>query len=493
MLSLSRSKLLCLSAIMLLPGALCAQTAVPLIGDAQVLPGNAHNYGSATLVDVGGANGFQGLFQFDLSMLPAGTTASSVSNATLRLFVTMASVPGSVDIYAANGSWSESTVSGVGTPTEGTLVAPSVAVSQSGSWIAIPVTAQVQAWLNGTPNNGFLIVADPSATLVGFDSKESTTTSHPAALEIDLLGPAGANGPTGATGATGPVGPTGATGATGPAGPAGTVTGPTGPTGPTGSTGAAGPTGAAGSAGPGGPQGNQGPAGPTGPTGIAGPTGPTGPTGSAGPPGPTGPQGAAGAAGAQGTAGPVGPTGPTGPTGATGSPGAQGSAGPQGPVGSTGPQGSVGSQGPKGPTGSTGPAGPTGPTGVFNNTTYPIFDLGNNADSTSAVTIPSNTTDHFFLLHTSDGSDGFDGPYHVNLPPATFAGQVITVLSTNPSTNAFVDYYPGSGDQIRFGSFVAASNAAGNTNTQGTFYQSSDNWGQFISDGNHTWYMVQGY
>jgi len=41
---------------------------------------------------------------------------------------------------------------------------------------------------------------------------------------------------------------------------------------------------------------------------------------------------------------------------------------------------------------------------------------------------------------------------------------------------------------------VAASNAVANTNsegpTQGTYFQSGNNWAQFISDGNHHWYVL---
>jgi hypothetical protein len=52
-----------------------------------------------------------------------------------------------------------------------------------------------------------------SLTSVQFDSKENTTTSHPAMLTIVLAN----NGPTGATGPAGSNGATGATGATGAA------------------------------------------------------------------------------------------------------------------------------------------------------------------------------------------------------------------------------------------------------------------------------------
>src|SRR5947209_5284668 len=91
-------------------GMLCvpgfSQTA-PLVGDASFATGNATNFGSTPTLNVGGALGFQGLLQFDFSKLPAGTTASQVSSATLRLYVNKIGTAGTVDIFAANGAWNE--------------------------------------------------------------------------------------------------------------------------------------------------------------------------------------------------------------------------------------------------------------------------------------------------------------------------------------------------------------------------------------------------
>ena len=115
------------------------------------------------------------------------------------------------------------------------------------------------------------------------------------------------------------------------------------------------------------------------------------------------------------------------------------------------------------------------------------------------MTIPSDTTDHFFLLHTTEdstGQNGYSGPYNVTLPAATTTGQVIAILNSNPTTAAFTDYYPASGDQILGNAFIAASNAVLNPGcpstacNQGTYFQSGANWSQFISDGNHHWYLL---
>ena len=318
-----------------LTSALSFAQSLPLTQDAYFNPGNSANFGATVTMGVGGAANSQSLAQFDLTALPAGTTASSVSKASLVLFVHTVTTAGTVNISTANGSWTEGSVNGTNNPVALAAVASGVAISAPNTFIVVDATAAVQAWLNGTANSGFLIAGDRTVN-IALDTKESTTTSHPPQLLITLS-------------SSGPAGPTGATGATGVAG----SIGPTGPTGPAGATGAPGVTGA------------------TGPTGLTGPTGATGITGSTGATGAIGPTGATGATGVTGATGATGVTGSTGATGATGftgPTGPSGPAGPTGPTGATGPTGNNGSTGAAGPTGPTGPAGSAGtgaaPTGV---------------------------------------------------------------------------------------------------------------------------------
>ena len=374
----------------LLPVLARGETA-PLAGDTYIVTGDASNHGGLTAISVGGGTAAQGLLVFDLSHLSG--TAARVARARLWFYVSKVSFPGPVNIAAANAPWSESTVSGVGGPAPGTVVASGVPTTTVG-WVEVDVTAQVISWLGGSPNDGFIISAQIPSTTIYIDSKESVTTSHAAFLDVLFSGAAGPAGPTGAQG------PAGTTGAAGPAGSAGA----------TGNTGAPGPAGV---------------------TGVAGPTGPTGPVGA------TGPAGAIGAAGVVGVSGPTGPTGPVGPTGATG---AAGSAGPAGAAGPTGPTGALGAPGAPGAAGATGPAGAAAnhdsvsPTVLVNGSviadsdTHFVFLVDN---STSAATIT--------LPHASSGAGkqirlqatvpyntrlitviptGSDGIWDTNFPPA---------------------------------------------------------------------------
>jgi hypothetical protein len=183
----------------------------------------SQNYG-ATALSIGG--GSAALIGLDLSPLPAGTTAANIARATLTVFVNKVFVAGALDIAPLTGSWSESTVTYSAFPSVGPIVQHDVPVTASGSYVTFDITSLVQQWAAGTPNHGVLIVrsVDQPDTMVNLDSKESTSTSHPAYAEITItsMGPAGPTGPTGPAGATGPQGPQGLTGTTGPAGPQGT-------------------------------------------------------------------------------------------------------------------------------------------------------------------------------------------------------------------------------------------------------------------------------
>jgi hypothetical protein len=310
------------------------------------------NSGALSNLDVGG--GYTTLLQFDLSLLPQGTTASQIQRAVLRVYANRVTTAGLITLAPVTGSWGEYSVTYATQPAVG-APAGVVTVSQAGAFVAIDLTSIVQGWITSpATNNGVSLSA--GTAVVQFDSKENDETAHPAALEIDLAN----SGPAGATGATGFAGPQGIQGVAGPAGPQG-LTGPAGP---------AGPAGASGSSGSGGlvfqgtysstqnyAQGDvvawqgssftsligsnhgntpslspqqwgilsaQGPAGPAGATGATGAPGPQGLPGSVGPNGPVGPQGLqgiAGQAGAQGIPGAIGATGLSGPAGPQGVPG----------------------------------------------------------------------------------------------------------------------------------------------------------------------------
>jgi len=202
------------------------------------------------------------LIRFDLSALQSlALTSSDIQKATLTFFVDSVTTPGTVDIALPGQSWTETgtnygnfNFSKVSPP-----FATGVPVNTAGQYVSVDITFQAQQWLSHVlPNNGVIISATlGTQTSVQLDSKENTATSHPAVLNVVIVGTGHVIGPTGPTGFPGATGAVGATGATGG----------TGATGAVGATGSIGPTGPIGSQGPTGPTGSQGPVGATGATG----------------------------------------------------------------------------------------------------------------------------------------------------------------------------------------------------------------------------------
>src|SRR5208283_4666039 len=158
------------------------------------------NYGSNVLLDVDGATEIA-YIQFNLSSIPAGV---SISQATLKLYVNAVTKAGSFNVDYVNGAWTESKITASLAPALGTTIVSSVPITTASKnqYILINITPAVVAWLNGTqPNDGIALVAN-STFNASFDSKENTTTSHPAELDIVFAG-SGGSGITGITTASG--------------------------------------------------------------------------------------------------------------------------------------------------------------------------------------------------------------------------------------------------------------------------------------------------
>ena len=198
-------------------------TEAPVSADASVNSAySAVNYGTLTNLYVNSAS--TTLLQFDLSSLPAGTSASQISKATLVVYVNRINTSGVVTVQPVTSSWSESSVTYATIPSLGSAAA-SFTPTVAGQFVSIDVTALVQGWINAPSGNYGLSLSTTSGDVL-FDSKENDETGHAAHIDITVTsqgpqGPAGPQGPIGSTGAAGPQGPAGPAGATGAAGPAG--------------------------------------------------------------------------------------------------------------------------------------------------------------------------------------------------------------------------------------------------------------------------------
>ena len=421
-----------------------------LVGDTYFSAGVPGPNGATTTMIV--LNGSPGLVQFDLSAVPPGST---VSSAYLRVYVNKLTAAGALSFYQITSPWTENTATFSTAPTVAGSAFASMPVTVANSFVLVDVTSLVNGWLASPATNFGIEISGDSTISVQLDTKENTLTSHPAALDLTVVGPSGPAGPSGAAGVTGPLGPSGATGASGPSG----APGGSGPNGPSGAIGASGPSGVPGlpgTAGTTGPSGAAGPSGPIGASGAVGAIGPAGPSGAIGAAGPSGAKGLQGAAGPSG-AGPVrseagGPSGLAGPSGQAGLGGAQGppgSGGPSGPTGAQGNTGQAGSAGPNGPSGPSGAAGANGPT----SNAYSITAANYNSN-VNTYTISNTDLHEVFLIHQTGGTTvcpGGAGCVTVTLPlsTATPAGKRISIFLDNaPATAGQFQVQTQGADQI---------------------------------------------
>ena len=159
------------------------------------------NYGAQKLLDVESTQ--TTFIQFDLSAIPAGYTSADITKASLKLYVNAVTTAGSFNVDYVNGTWTESTLDASNAPALGTTIAASVPLitKDKNQYILVDVTTAVQAWLSGTANDGIALVAN-SPLNASFDSKENTTTSHPAELDI-VFAAGGGSGITGINTASG--------------------------------------------------------------------------------------------------------------------------------------------------------------------------------------------------------------------------------------------------------------------------------------------------
>jgi hypothetical protein len=158
------------------------------IGDSYINTATpTKNFGTATTLDVESTQ--TTFIQFNLESIPSGYTSADITKATLKLFVDGVTTAGSFNVDYVNGTWTESTIDANNAPALGTTIAASVPLvtADKNQYILVDITAAVQAWLSGTPNDGIALVAN-SPLDATFDSKEATKTSHTAELDIVFAG-----------------------------------------------------------------------------------------------------------------------------------------------------------------------------------------------------------------------------------------------------------------------------------------------------------------
>jgi hypothetical protein len=179
--------------LLMLPAAAGAVT-FPVAGDAYLSQTYANqNFGNSPTLNVGGnlGAGNWALLRFDLSSLPKTITANDIQKATLTVFVNKVFASGALDVTGMTFDWQEPVVtySQVFNLLATLSVVNTVPVTTSDSYVTFDITSLVNGWVNSpSTNNGVLITASATApnTVVALDSKEATSTSHAAYLDVTL-------------------------------------------------------------------------------------------------------------------------------------------------------------------------------------------------------------------------------------------------------------------------------------------------------------------
>jgi trimeric autotransporter adhesin len=143
------------------------------------------NFGSAIELEIRASSSDQSrpVIGFNLPAIPAGEV---ITSATLQLYVTTGTAPGTVSIHSVTDSWTEGGVTWANTSADFDPTAEtSLAVNALGA-VSFDITALVRGWANGTiANNGVMAITNTANGR--FASSENGTISRRPLLTINTV------------------------------------------------------------------------------------------------------------------------------------------------------------------------------------------------------------------------------------------------------------------------------------------------------------------
>jgi len=112
------------------------------------------------------------MYRYDLSAIPSN---DSILSARAWFYVSKEHPQGPVDIHRLNADWTETdaTWDTMGANMDSTVLASIPAQPAAGVWVAVNLTAQVQAWVNGEPNFGITLNSTSEGTHGDYASREA--------------------------------------------------------------------------------------------------------------------------------------------------------------------------------------------------------------------------------------------------------------------------------------------------------------------------------
>ena len=117
------------------------------------------------------------LLRFDLSSIPA---TSTILSATAWFYVNQPHPEGSVDIHRITADWIENdaTWNTMNANMDSTVITSIPPQPATDVWVAVNLTSQVQAWINGQPNYGIMLNTTSEGVDGRYDSRESSNAPY---------------------------------------------------------------------------------------------------------------------------------------------------------------------------------------------------------------------------------------------------------------------------------------------------------------------------
>jgi len=124
-----------------------------------------------------GVDESRALLRFDLSSVPAG---SSVLSATAWFYIAGSHPEGAIDLHRVSANWEEGTATWheFGDSFYGDIIASIPAQNTSAKWVALNLTAQAQAWINGEDNHGIVLRSMVAGLAANYASSESSEAPY---------------------------------------------------------------------------------------------------------------------------------------------------------------------------------------------------------------------------------------------------------------------------------------------------------------------------
>ena len=146
-------------------------------------PTENHGADSELSAKAAAGDNMRALYRFDLSAIPAG---AQIGSATAWFYVTANDDKGAVNLHEITAAWTEAAATWTTTADQfnSEVIASIPAQGSSGVWVQVNLTALVQSWVNGSANNGIMLVATSDAVESKYTSREWSPGSERPRLEV---------------------------------------------------------------------------------------------------------------------------------------------------------------------------------------------------------------------------------------------------------------------------------------------------------------------